>query len=328
MFTGSSQMRTISLIASLLVFGAASAVDAQSYPNGPVRIIAPSPPGSPRDIRARWVADRLASALGQPIIVENKAGAGGNIGMEAAAKSPPDGQTLVIVDLGTMAQNPHLYARTGYDPLADFIPVTRLVNGPLMMAVHPDVPARSVGELIGLARAKPGSLSYGSSGIGTPPHLAGELFKRMAGIDVVHVPYKGAAPALADLLGGRIAYTIDSLAMDMPAVRTGKLRALAVTGSSRAEIAPDVPTLREAGLGGYEYSSWMGIAVPAGTPRSIVDRLNTELVRALRQPEAKAWFREQGGEVIGDDPEDFARVVRADYVRWRVIIHEAGIAAE
>jgi tripartite-type tricarboxylate transporter receptor subunit TctC len=328
MFTGSSQMRTISLIAFLLVAGVAAAGHAQSYPTGPLRIIAPSPPGSPRDIRARWVADRLAPLLGQPVIVENKAGAGGNIGMEAAAKSRPDGHTLVIVDLGTMAQNPHLYPRTGYDPLADFTPVTRLVNGSLMMAVHPDIPARSVAGLIALAKASPGSLSYGSSGIGTPPHLAGELFRRTAGIDVVHVPYKGAAPALADLLGGRIAYTIDSLVMQMPAVRAGKLRALAVTGASRAAIAPDVPTLREAGVDGYEYNSWMGIAVPVGTPLSIVNRLNAELVRALRQPDSKAWFLEQGGEVIGDDPEEFARVVRADYVHWRRIIREAGLAAE
>jgi tripartite-type tricarboxylate transporter receptor subunit TctC len=321
-------MRALSLIAFLLVSGLAGGAEAQTYPTGPVRIIAPSPPGSPRDIRARWVADRLALLLGQSVIVENKAGAGGNIGMEAAAKSPPDGQTLVIVDLGTMAQNPHLYAHIGYNPLTDFIPVTRLVSGPLMLAVHPDVPARSVAELIGLAKAKPGSLSYGSSGIGTPPHLAGELFKRMANIDVVHVPYKGAAPAHADLLGGRLAYTIDGFVMQMPAVRVGKLRALAVTGSSRAEIAPDVPTLREAGLADYEYSSWMGIAVPAGTPRFIVARLNTELVRALHQPEAKAWFLEQGGEVIGDDATEFARVVRADYARWSRIIREAGIAAE
>ena len=321
-------MRILFLFAFLLASGVVTAVDAQSYPTGPVRVIAPSPPGSPRDIRARWVADRLAPLLGQPVIVDNKAGAGGNIGMEAAAKSPADGQTLVVVDLGTMAQNPHLYARTGYNALADFIPVTRLVNGSLMMAVHPDIPARSVAELIALAKAKPGSLSYGSSGIGTPPHLAGELFKRMAGIDVVHVPYKGAAPALADLLGGRIAYTIDSLVMQMPAVKAGKLRALAVTGSSRAGIAPDVPTLREAGLGDYEYNSWMGIAVPAGTPPAIVARLNRELVHALRQPEAQAWFRDQGGEVIGDDAEDFAKVVRADYLRWKQIIQEAGIVAE
>jgi tripartite-type tricarboxylate transporter receptor subunit TctC len=321
-------MRSISLIAFLFLSGLAAVADAQTYPSGPIRIIAPSPPGSPRDIRARWVADRLAALLGQPVIVENKAGAGGNIGMEAAAKSPPDGQTLVIVDLGTMAQNPHLYPRIGYDPLTAFIPVTRLVNGPLMMAVHPDVPARSIAELIELAKAKPGGLSYGSSGIGTPPHLAGELFKRMAGIDVVHVPYKGAAPAHTDLLGGRIAYTIDSLVMQMPAVRAGKLRALALTGSSRAEIAPDVPTVREAGLANYEYSSWMGIAVPSGTPPFVVARLNKELVRALHEPEAKAWFLEQGGEVIGDDAAEFARVVRADYARWSRIIREAGIAAE
>jgi tripartite-type tricarboxylate transporter receptor subunit TctC len=321
-------MRSISLIAFLLVSGLVSAVDAQGYPTGPVRIIAPSSPGSPRDIRARWVDDQLAPFLGKAVIVENKPGAGGNIGMEAAAKSPADGHTLVIVDLGTMAQNPHLYARTGYDPLADFIPVTRLVNGSLMMAVHPDVPARSIADLIALARAKPGSLSYGSSGIGTPPHLAGELFKRMAGIDVVHVSYKGAAPALADLLGGRIAYTIDSPVMQMPAVTAGKLRALAVTGSSRAQVAPDVPTLSEAGLAGYEYNPWMGIAVPAGTPLAIVTRLNTELVRVLRQAEAKAWFLEQGAEVIGDDAEGFAKVVRADYARWKQIIQEAGITME
>lgn len=321
-------MRTISLIAFLLVSGLAWTVGAQSYPTGPVRIIAPSPPGSPRDIRARWVADRLASALGKPVIVENKPGAGGNIGMEAAAKSLPDGHTMVVVDLGTMAQNPHLYPHIGYDPLADFIPVTRLVNGSLMLAVHPDVPARSVAELIALAKAKPGSLYYGSPGIGTPPHLAGELFKRMAGIDVVHTPYKGAAPALADLLAGRIAYTIDSPVMQMPAVRAGRLRALAVTGSSRAKVAPDVPTLGEAGLAGYEYNSWMGVAVPAGTPAAIVTRLNTELVRALRQPVAKAWFLDQGAEVIGDDADEFAKVVRADYARWKQIIQETGITME
>jgi len=315
-------------IAVLLLCAVAWPAAAQEYPSGPLKIIAPAPPGSPRDIRARWVAERLAPALGQPVIVENKAGAGGNIGMQAAAKSPADGLTLVIVDIGTMAQNPYLYLRAGYDPLADFMPVTRLVDSALMLAVHPDVPARTLGELIQMARERPGMLSYGSAGIGTPPHLAGELFKRMAGIDVVHVPYKGAAPAVADLMGGRIAYTIDSLSMHMQPVTAGKLRALAVTGTSRTAAAPGVPTFIEAGLAGYEYRSWMGIAVPAGTPRAIVERLNRELVRILGQPDAKAWFGAQGGDVVGDDPETFAAVVRADQARWSKVIREAGIAAE
>jgi tripartite-type tricarboxylate transporter receptor subunit TctC len=321
-------MNVARLVTLLLVCASALPAAAQDYPSGPIRIIAPSPPGSPRDIRARWVAERLATALGQPVIVENKAGAGGNIGMQAAAKSPADGHTLVIVDTGTLAQNPHLYQRTGYDALADFIPVTRLVDATLMMAVHPDVPARSVAELIQLAREKPGKLSYGSSGIGTPPHLAGELFRIMAGIEVVHVPYKGAAPALADLLGGRITYTIDSPSMQIQPVNAGKLRALAVTGASRSAVAPDVPTFIESGLAGYEYRSWMGIAVPAGTPKAIVTRLNQELVRVLRQPDAKAWFAAQGGDVVGDEPEAFAAVVRADHARWGKVIREAGIAAE
>jgi tripartite-type tricarboxylate transporter receptor subunit TctC len=321
-------MNVARLIILLLVCACALPATAQDYPSGPVRIIAPSPPGSPRDIRARWVAERLAPALGQPVIVENKPGAGGNIGMQAAAKSPADGSTLVIVDTGTLAQNPHLYPRTGYDALADFIPVVRLVDSPLMLAVHPEVPARSVTELIQLAREKPGKLSYGSSGIGTPPHLAGELFKRTAGIDVLHVPYKGAAPALADLLAGRLAYTIDGLSMQMQPVSAGKLRALAVSGASRAAIAPDVPTFIESGLAGYEYRAWMGIAVPAGTPRAIVTRLNKELVRILRQPDAQAWFAAQGGDIVGDEPEVFASVVRADHARWGTVIREAGITAD
>jgi tripartite-type tricarboxylate transporter receptor subunit TctC len=321
-------MQVARLIAALLLCAGALPAVAQDYPSGPMRIIAPSPPGSPRDIRARWVAERLAPALGQPVIVENKAGAGGNIGMQAAAKSAADGLTLVIVDTGTLAQNPHLYQRPGYDALADFIPVTRLVDSPLMIAVHPDVPARSVAELIQLARQQPGKLSYGSSGIGTPPHLAGELFTKMAGIDVAHVPYKGAAPALADLLGGRLAYTIDGLAMQMPPVNAGRLRALAVTGARRSSTAPDVPTVSESGLAGYEYRSWMGIAVPAGTPKAVVTRLNQELVRALRQPEAQAWFASQGGDIVADTPETFAAIVRADHDRWGKVIRDAGIAAE
>lgn len=301
---------------------------AQEYPSGTIRIIAPGPPASPRDIRARWVAEQLAAALNQPVIVENRAGAGGNIGMEVAAKSAPDGRTLVIVDVGTLALNPHLYDRTGYDALADFVPVVRLVESPLMLAVPADSPARSLADLIRLARDKPGRLSYGSSGVGTPPHLAGELFKRMAGIDVVHVPYKGASPALTDLMAGRIDYTIENLALQLPQVAAGKIRALAITGAKRVAAAPDVPTMTEAGLPGYEYSAWMGVAVPAGTPTAIVARLNAELVRALRAPGAQAWFASQGGEVIADSPEAFAQTVRSEHTRWRQVIQDAQIKAE
>jgi tripartite-type tricarboxylate transporter receptor subunit TctC len=305
-----------------------AAVQAQDYPSGPIRVIAPGPPAAPRDIRARWLAEQLGPALGRPVVVENRAGAGGNIGMEAAAKSAPDGRTLVIVDTGTLVMNPHLYDRTGYDALRDFIPVARFVEAPLMLAVTAGLPVRSVADLIHLALLRPGQLSFGSPGVGTPPHLACELFRRMAGIEVVHVPYKGASFALTDLIAGRIDYTIDSLALQLPQVAAGKLRALAVTGAKRVAAAPDVPTMSEAGLPGYEFTSWMGVAMPAGTPAVVVARLNAELVRVLRTPGAAAWFAAQGGEVIADSPEAFAATVRVEHAKWRRIIHDAQIKAE
>jgi len=320
-------IRLAVLLLSLLAVASAPAL-AQPYPTKPLRLIAPAPPGSPVDIRARWVAEKLAPALAQPIVVENKAGAGGNIGTEAAAKSGADGYTLVIVHQGTLAINPHIYGRTGYDAVADFAPITRLLESVLMLAVHPQVPAHSVADLLRLAREQPGRLSYGSSGIGTPPHMAAELFRKMAGIDVQHVPYKGATPALTDLIAGRVAFTIDSFTMQLPQVKAGKLRALAVTGVKRAASAPDVPTFSEAGLAGYDYRSWMGVAAPAGTPKEIIARLNAELVRALSTAEARAWFQAQGAEVVADTPEEFAAVIRAEHARWGAIIREAGIRVE
>ncbi len=300
----------------------------QQYPTGTIRIIAPGPPASPRDIRARWVAEQLTSTLSQPVIVDNRAGAGGNIGMEAAAKSAPDGRTLVIVDTGTLTMNPHLYDRTGYDALSDFVPVVRLVDAPLMLAVRADLGVRSVADLIRLAKEKPGQLSYGSPGIGTPPHLAAELFKRTAQIDVVHVPYKGFSPALTDLMAGRIDYMTDNVGLLTQQVAAGKIRALAITGPKRVAAAPDVPTMAEAGLPGYEFTSWMGVAVPAGTPAAIVQRLNAELVRALRTPGAQTWFEAQGGEVVADSSEAFAQAVRSEHARWREVIQDARIKAE
>jgi tripartite-type tricarboxylate transporter receptor subunit TctC len=323
-------MRIVAWVALLLLIGLVEVDPAASetYPLGPIRIIAPGPPGSPRDIRARWAADKLGHALGQVVIVDNRPGAGGNIGMEAAAKSAPDGRTLVIADIGTLAQNPHLYDRTGYNALADFVPVIRLVESPLLLAVSNELPVHSVDDLVRLARQKPGQLSFGSAGIGTPPHLAAELFNRVANIDVVHVPYKGSPPALNDLVAGRIAYVIDNIGLLLPQVTPGKIRALAITGTKRIDAAPNVPTLAEAGFPDYEYTAWMGIAVPAGTPKEIVNRLNAELSRALREPSAQSWFEAQGATIVADTPEVFAETVRFEYARWEKIIREAHIKAE
>ena len=301
---------------------------AQAYPTKPVRLIAPSLPGSPVDIRARWIADALSPAIGQPVVVENKAGAGGSIGTEAAAKSASDGYTLVLAHQGTFAINPHLYARTGYDPIADFAPVTRLVLSPMVLAVHPATPVKSVSDLIRLAKEKPGQLTFGSAGNGTPPHMAAELFRRTAKIDVVHVPYKGASPALVDLMAGRLTYTFDSAAIQLPQVRAGKIKALAVTGSKRLPSLPDVPTVSESGLPGFEYWSWMGICAPRGTPSEIVSRLNKTIIEILGTPRAREWLAAQGGEPAGETPEEFAAFIKAEHTKWGAVVHAAGIIVE
>jgi tripartite-type tricarboxylate transporter receptor subunit TctC len=317
-------MRYFVLLALLLATQAA----AQQYPAQPVRLIAPAPPGSPVDIRARWVAERLSPALGQPVVVENRAGAGGNLGAEAAAKSRPDGHTLVVVHQGILAVNPHLYARTGFDPLKDFAPITRLVDTVLILGVPSDSSFRSVGDLLRAAKDNPGGLNFGSAGVGTPPHMATELLKRLARREVVHVPYKGAPPALADLLGGRLAFSIDSATLFVPQAKAGKLRLLAVTGRQRLSILPDTPTLAESGLPGYQYGAWIGVLTPAGTSGPVVQRLNAALVKALRSPEGRAWVESQGGVAVGDSPEGFAAYIREEHARWGELIREAGIRAE
>jgi tripartite-type tricarboxylate transporter receptor subunit TctC len=314
------------LILALVLLVAATA--ARAYPVQPVKLIAPAPPGSPVDIRARWVADRLTSALGQPVIVENRSGAGGNLGAEAAAKSRPDGHTLVVVHQGILAVNPHLYARTGFDALKDFAPITRLVDTVLILAVPGESRLESVADIVRAAKESPGRLSFGSAGVGTPPHMAAELFKRLAAIDVVHVPYKGATPALADLLGGRLAFSIDSAALLVPQARAGKLRLLAVTGRERLPILPDIPTLAESGVPGYQYGAWMGVLAPAGTPDLVIRRLNAELVRAVRSAEGRAWLESQGGVAVGDSPEEFTAYIRGEHARWGTLIREMGIRAE
>lgn len=321
------KLRTVS---SLLILGATltGPVVAEIYPGRPVRLIVPSTPGSPPDIRSRWVAEKLAAEFGQSIVIDNRPGAGGNIGTAAAAKSAPDGYTLVLAHQGTFAINPYLYARTGYDPIADFAPVTRIVVSPMLLAVHAEMPVSSVANLIRIAREKPGLLTFGSGGTGTPPHLAGELFKKMAKIDVMHVPYKGAAAALVDLMAGRLSFTIDSTAIQLPYVKTGKIKALAVTSAKRIASLPDVPTVGESGLSAYEYWSWMGICAPAGTPTAIVTRLNQKIVGILATPQAREWFAEQGGEPKGETPQAFAAFIKAEHAKWGAIVRDAGIVAQ
>jgi len=304
------------------------ASESASWPAKPIHIIVPGGVGGVTDIRARWLADHLAPRLGQNIIVENRPGAGGNIGAELGARSAPDGYTLIIIHQGTMVFNPYLYTHLGYDPIADFAPITRIGEGPLLLAVHPDVPATTVAELVRLARAKPRQLSFGSPGIGTPPHFAGELFKHMTGIDTVHVPYQGGGKEVSDLLGGHITYSIEGLNLQVPFVKAGRLRALAVTGPRRVASLPDVPTMAEAGVPGYEFQGWVGIAAPAATPKPIIAKLYKEISAIYATAEAQEWFAEYGATPGGDPPDMFAASIRAEHTKWGPIIRQLGIRVE
>ncbi len=315
-------------VAVLLTGTMASASFAETYPSKFIRLIVTSAPGSPPDIRGRWIAEKLRTALGQAFVVDNKSGAAGTIGTLAAVQSPADGYTLLLVHQGTMALNPHLYPQLPYDPIRDLAPVSRLVVSPLMLVVHPEVPVHSVADLVRLVKEKPGQLNFGSPGVGTPPHMAGELFGRLAHLDVLHIPYKTAPAAQIDLIGGRLTYTFDSVVTALPQVRAGKLRGLAVTSAKRLATLPDIPTIAESGLPGYEYWAWMGICAPAGTPKEIISRLNMEIAKILRTQEAHDWFAEQGGEPIIETPEEFAAFIKTEYSRWGKVIREAGIKAD
>jgi tripartite-type tricarboxylate transporter receptor subunit TctC len=299
-----------------------------AWPTRPLRIIVPGGPGGVIDIRARWIAQRIAAPLGQAVVVDNRPGAGGNVGTEAGARSEPDGHTLTLIHQGTMTVNPHLYARPGYDALADFTPVARLGLGPLLLAVHPALPSTSPAELIEHAKAKPGQLNFGSPGIGTPPHLAVELFKRAAQIDVVHVPYKGGGQAAADLVAGHVQFAIESLNVLLPHVQAGRLRALATTGPRRVAALSGVPTMAESGWPQCEFIGWTGLGVPAATPPAIVERLYQVIHTVLDSSEAREWFGAIGAEPGDVGPEEFARHIRAEHAKWGQVIREAGIRLE
>ena len=297
---------------------------AQGYPAKPIRIIVPFTPGGPTEAVARIMAQQLTPALGQQVVVENRPGAGGTIGATAAAKSPADGHTLFFATTSTFSIAPTLYSNPGFDPARSFTPVSQLVTAPFLIVVHPAVPARSLQELIKLARARPGELNFGSGGSGTPLHIAGEMFKTAAGVNLVHVPYKGVAAAVVDLLTGRLQVIIEQLYPVQQHIQSGKLRPLAVASLKRHPQLPEVPTSAEAGLPGYEVTAWFGLAVPAGTPSEIIRRLNAEVLKALQLKEVRDGFFNQGLQAAGSSPEEFAAFIARESARWSRAVKESG----
>ena len=317
--------RILHTVLLVLTLASPTAVLAQgTYPNKPIRLIVPFPPGGTTDILARSVGNELTKSLGQPVVVENRSGAAGNIGADAVAKSAPDGYTLLMGTVGTHGINSGLYAKMPYDAVKDFAPITIVAAVPNMLVLHPSVPAKTVKELIDLAKANPGKITFASSGAGTSIHLSGELFKTMAGVDILHVPYKGSSPALTDLVGGQVNIMFDNMPSALPLVKGGRLRAIAVTTSKRSATMPDLPTMAEAGLPGFDASSWFGVLAPAGTPKDIINKLNAAIVKALGTPEMKDKLSSQGAEPIGNTPEQFATHIQSELVKWAKVIKESG----
>jgi tripartite-type tricarboxylate transporter receptor subunit TctC len=300
-----------------------SLAHAQNYPAKAIRIVVPLAAGGPGDVLARAVGQKLAESVGQPVVVDNRPGANTNIGNEAVAKSAPDGYTL-LMSASTLTINPSLYANLAYDPVKSFAPVTLVATTPLVLVVHPSLPVKSVKELIALAKAKPGQLLYGSAGSGSTLHLAGEMFNSMAGVKIVHVPYKGVTNAFSDLLGGQIPIMYPGAPIALPQVQAGKLRALATTGDKRSAAAPELPTIAEAGLAGYEVSVWYGVLAPAGTPPAIINRLHAELVKIVQSPDITARWAALGAEPLVNTPEQFTEFLKKDLVKWTKVVRESG----
>ena len=318
-----SNMRRALLCCALA--GVAAIAGAQEYPNKPIRIIVPFAPGGLADTSARAVAEKLGARLGQSVVVENRAGASGNIGMQAVSQAAPDGYTLVLGFDGTVVINPHIFSKPGFDSLADFAPVTKLGDATLLLVAHPSVPAKNIRELIDMEKAKPGSLSYGTSGTGGTPHMVGELLNQRMGTKLVHVPYKGGGQAVIDVVGGQIPLVFTAVASAQQHVKSGKLNGIGVTSARRSSSLPEVPTFAEGGLTDFVVDSWVGILAPARTPKPIVDRLQRELAEVLRDPEVRSRYATLGIEPVGNTPEQFGAQIRADLVRWEKVVKQAGI---
>jgi tripartite-type tricarboxylate transporter receptor subunit TctC len=318
--------RALGVLAAVVSFGAWAQAP---YPNHPVRIVVPFPAGGTTDILAREVAQTLSQSLGQPFVVDNRPGAGGNIGSDIVAKAAPDGYTLLMGTVGTHAINPSLYAKMPYDHVKDFAPVILVAGVPNVLEINPSLPVHSVQELIAYAKANPGKINFASSGSGTSIHLSGELFKTMTGVQMTHVPYKGSAPALQDLVGGQVQIMFDNLPSSLALIKAGKLKPLAVTSAARSTVLPDVPTVAEAGVPGFEASSWFGLLAPAGTPKDIVAKLNANVAKWLATPEAKEKLAAQGAIVAsGLTPEDFAKHIATETTKWAKVVKESGAKVE
>ncbi|WP_026434755.1 tripartite tricarboxylate transporter substrate binding protein [Acidovorax sp. JHL-9] len=322
--------QALAVLASLAAGTAAlpGAALAQAYPTKPISIVVPFSAGGTTDILARLVGQYLSTELGQPVVVENKAGAGGNIGGQYAAKAAADGYTLFMGTVGTHAINASLYKKMPFDPIKDFAPLTRVANVPNLLVVNPKQPFKTVPEMIAYAKANPGKINFGSPGNGASPHLSGELFKSLAKVDLTHIPYKGSAPAVTDLLGNQIAIMFDNMPSVIPHVRSGKLHAIAITTSKRSAELPDVPTIAEAGVPGYEAMSWFGMFAPAATPKPVLDKLTGALAKVLANPEVKKKIADQGGEPVNETPAQFATFIKSESAKWGKVVKESGASLD
>lgn len=312
------------LLAAIATTAMPGAASAQNYPTRPVRLIVPFAPGGPMDILSRAIGEKLTARLGQPVVVDNRGGASGTIGAEIAARAAPDGHTLLAGHSGTHVVNVSLFPRLNYDPVKDFAPITLTASLPMALVVHPSVPAKSAAELIALARAKPGQINFATASSGGPTHMAAVLFKHLAGIDIVHIPYNGNAAALNDVVAGRVQMMFSNLLTSMPLARAGKLRVLAVSTAKRTQQAPEIPTVAESGIPGYDYNPWFAMFAPAGTPRPVVMRLNAEIKRALESPDMKQRFGKQAIDLVTSTPEELAELIRTEIPKWREVVKQSG----
>ena len=316
------------LVCALLFLLAASAAHAQAWPNRTIRLISPFAPGGGADITSRAIAQKLSPALGQQVVVDNRGGAGGMVGVDIAAKAPPDGYTIVLGTIGPIAINPSLYAKMPYDPAKDLVPVGKAANALNVLVIHPSLPAKSVKEFIALARAHSGQLNYGSSGPGATDHLAGELFNALAKVKMIHVPYKGGAPAMLDLVSGNVQVVFSTVSTALGSIQGSKVRALAMTGNQRFERMPELPTIAEAGLKGFEVNNWYGLFAPAGTSRGIVNRINRELVQILAMDDVKKRLLDSGIIATSSAPDVFQSYIQNETKKWAKVIRDSNIKVE